>query len=143
MNFGFQNKNLYQVTFRGNRDNILKLKKAINSTPLNIDKFKKRNGRELGLNRSRFWLPIFLLEFVLDTDPINRKKRESATLLFQECLNNLEMSSIKIELMNVVDTEIKIQYAATDYFRDYLKRIAEEFNLEATVRKIEKLGFSV
>ena len=117
MIFSSKPKQLYQVTFKGNKENVSKFVKAINHTPLNIDKYKMRSGRDLGLNRSRFWLPVFLLEFVLDVDPINREKREHAKLLFQECLNNLEMS------------------------RPYLKEIAEIFNLSSTVRKIDRLGF--
>ena len=115
---------------------------VVNHTPLNIEKFKMRNGRDLGLNRSRFWLPVFLLEIVLDNDPINRSKRESVKILFQECLNNLEMSSLKIELLDTESTEVKIQFSATDHFRPYLKEIAEVYNLSATVRKIDGLGFN-
>lgn len=143
MIFGNKPKNLYQVTFKGNKENISKLVKAINHTPLNIDKYKMRSGRELGLNRNRFWLPVFLLELILDTDPINRFKREDAKLLFQECLNSLEMSSLKIELLDTNNTEVKIQFAAIDNFRPYLKEIAELFGLVATVRKIDELGFKV
>ena len=61
-------KNLYQVTFRGNKEDIKKFVMVINHTPLNIEKFKMRNGRDLGLNRSRFWLPVFLLEIVLENE---------------------------------------------------------------------------
>lgn len=135
-------KNLYQVTIRGNKEDIKKFVMVINHTPLNIEKFKMRNGRDLGLNRSRFWLPVFLLEIVLDNDPINRSKRESVKILFQECLNNLEMSSLKIELLDTESTEVKIQFSATDHFRPYLKEIAEVYNLSATVRKIDGLGFN-
>lgn len=143
MIFGNKPKQLYQVTFKGNKEKISKLVKAINHAPLNIDKYKMRSGRELGLNRSRFWLPVFLLEFILDTDPINRFNREDAKLLFQECLNNLEMSSLKIELLDTKDNIVRVQFAAVENYRPYLKEIAEVFGLEATVRKIEKLGFSV
>lgn len=143
MIYGNKSKQLYQVTFKGNKDKISKLIKAINHAPLNIDKYKMRSGRELGLNRSRFWLPVFLLEFILDVDPINRVKRESAKLLFQECLNNLEMSSLKIELLDTKENVVKIQFAAVDNYRPYLKEIAEVFGLEATVRRIDKLGFEV
>ena len=143
MIYGNKSKQLYQVTFKGNKDKISKLIKAINHAPLNIDKYKMRSGRELGLNRSRFWLPVFLLEFILDTDPINRFFRENAQLVFQDCLNNLEMSSLKIELLDTKGNMVKIQYAATDNFRATMKEIASIFGLEATVRKIEKLGFSV
>ena len=130
MIFGNKPKYLYQVTFKGNKENISKLVKAINHTPLNIDKYKMRSGRELGLNRNRFWLPVFLLELILDTDPINRFK-------------SLEMSSLKIELLDTNNTEVKIQFAAIDNFRPYLKEIAELFGLVATVRKIDELGFKV
>ena len=134
MIFGNKPKQLYQISFKGNKENVSKLVKAINHTPLNIDKYKMRSGRDLGLNRSRFWLPVFLLEFILDVDPINRVKRESAKLLFQECLNNLEMSSLKIELLDTKENVVKIQFAAVDNYRPYLKEIAEVFGLEATVR---------
>ena len=143
MVYGNKSKQLYQVTFKGNKEKINKFIKAINHAPLNIDKYKMRNGRELGLNRSRFWLPVFLLEFVLDTDPINRFYRENAQLVFQDCLNNLEMSSLKIELLDTEENMVKIQFAATDNFRSAMKEIASIFGLEATVRKIDKLGFSV
>ena len=143
MIFGNKPKQLYQLSFKGNKENVSKLVKAINHTPLNIDKYKMRSGRDLGLNRSRFWLPVFLLEFILDVDPINRVKRESAKLLFQECLNNLEMSSLKIELLDTKENVVKIQFAAVDNYRPYLKEIAEVFGLEATVRRIDKLGFEV
>lgn len=143
MIFGNKPKQLYQISFKGNKENVSKLVKAINHTPLNIDKYKMRSGRDLGLNRSRFWLPVFLLEFILDVDPINRVKRESAKLLFQECLNNLEMSSLKIELLDTKENVVKIQFAAVDNYRPYLKEIAEVFGLEATVRRIDKLGFEV
>lgn len=143
MIFGNKPKQLYQISFKGNKENVSKLVKAINHTPLNIDKYKMRSGRDLGLNRSRFWLPVFLLEFILDVDPINRVKRESAKLLFQECLNNLEMSSLKIELLDTKENMVKIQFAAVDNYRPYLKEIAEVFGLEATVRRIDKLGFEV
>ena len=141
MIFSSKPKQLYQVTFKGNKENVSKFVKAINHTPLNIDKYKMRSGRDLGLNRSRFWLPVFLLEFVLDVDPVNREKREHAKLLFQECLNNLEMSSLKIELLDTESSDIRIQFCSVDYFRPYLKEIAEIFNLSATVRKIDRLGF--
>ena len=141
MNFNNKNKELYQVTFRGKSENIKKLIKAVNSTPLNIEKFKMRNKRDLGLNRSRFWLPVFLLEISLDVDPINRVNRERANTLFQECLNNVEMSSLKIELLHTDNIEVKIQFSALDNYRQYLKDIAEVFGLTATVRKIDGLGF--
>lgn len=143
MIFGNKPKQLYQVTFKGNKENISKFVKAVNHTPLNIDKYKMINKRELGLNRSRFWLPVYLLDIIYDPDPINRFNRERAKMLFQECLNSLEMSSLKIELLDTSDKEVKIQFAAIDNFRPYLKEIAELFDLVATVRKIEKLGFKV
>jgi len=143
MIFGNKPKQLYQVTFKGNKENISKFVKAVNHTPLNIDKYKMINKRELGLNRSRFWLPVYLLDIIYDPDPINRFNRERAKMLFQECLNSLEMSSLKIELLDTSDKEVKIQFAAIDNFRPYLKEIAELFDLVATVRRIEKLGFKV
>ena len=142
MIYGNKPKYLYQVTFKGKKEDINNFVRVINHTPLNIEKYKSRSGRELGLNRSRFWLPVFLLDIVLDVDPINRVKRESVKILFQECLNNLEMSSLKIELLNTESTEVKIQFSATDHFRPYLKEIAEVYNLSATVRKIDELGFN-
>ena len=141
MIYGNKPKYLYQATFKGKKEDINNFVRVINHTPLNIEKYKSRSGRELGLNRSRFWLPVFLLDIVLDVDPINRVKRESVKILFQECLNNLEMSSLKIELLNTESTEVKIQFSATDHFRPYLKEIGEVYNLTATVRKIDELGF--
>lgn len=143
MIFGNKPKQLYQVTFKGNKENISKFVKAVNHTPLNIDKYKMINKRELGLNRSRFWLPVYLLDIIYDPDPINRFNRERAKMLFQECLNSLEMSSLKIELLDTSDKEVKIQFVAIDNFRPYLKEIAELFDLVATVRRIEKLGFKL